>query len=73
MSPDEQQHPVDRAAGPPTEEECRALLLRLLRLVAAEVAAQLQRPGSAAPGSRQPRGREQPPEGNRHEGDPALG
>ena len=64
MSTDEQ-GPASGAAGPRQEQEGRALLLRLLRLVAAEVAAQLTRPGRAEPGGRESKGTGRPPESDR--------
>ena len=66
----DEQGPASRAAEPQQGQESRALVLRLLRLVAAEVAAQLQRPGSAEPRSRQPRGKARPPGSNSNDGYP---
>ena len=57
MTTDEQS-PADGAAGPRQEQEGRALVLRLLHLAAAEVEAQLRRPGSAEPVGRESRGAE---------------
>ncbi len=48
MSPDEQS-PGSPGAEGARDSEVRALLLRLLRLVAAEVAARLRRPASGEP------------------------
>jgi hypothetical protein len=71
MSTDEQ-GPADGAAGHRQEQEGRALLLRLLRLVAAEVAAQFTRPGSAEPAGRESRDTERPPGSNRSDRSPAA-
>jgi hypothetical protein len=68
MSTDEQ-GPADGAAGPRQEQEGRALLLRL---VAAEVAAQLTRPGSAEPGGRESRDTGRAPESDGSDRPPAA-
>ena len=71
MSTDEQ-GPADGAAGPRQEQEGRALLLRLLRLVAAEVAARLTRPGMAEPEGRESRDTGRAPEGEGGDRPPAA-
>lgn len=71
MSTDEQ-GPANTAAGPRQEQESRSLLLRLLRLVATEVAAQLMRPGSAEPTGRESKGTGRPPERDRDGSCPAA-
>jgi hypothetical protein len=71
MSTDEQ-GPANGAAGPRQEQEGRSLVLRLLRLVAAEVAAQLQRPGSVEQRGRESRDTGRPPGSNRSDGSPAA-
>jgi hypothetical protein len=71
MSTDEQ-GPASGAAGPRQEQEGRALLLRLLRLVAAEVAARLTRPGMAEPEGRESRDTGRAPESDGSDRSPAA-